>query len=178
MRLRLWLDLLTLSRAAVGTALLGLAATGRRDRTGAVAWLAWTAFVLAAIPADWLDGPLARRLGASAYGEVLDLETDSWLTLGSAAAAVTWGGLPAYSALPALLRYPLLATALRRSSYHQLNTGHPGWARPVGMAQMTLFLAALAPFGAGLTREAVRLAALPIAVAQACTLVALYGRRR
>jgi phosphatidylglycerophosphate synthase len=177
MRVR-WVDLLTLSRAAAGLGLLGLAASRRRDRRGPVAWLAWTGLVLAAIPADWLDGPIARRVGASSYGEVLDLETDSWLTLCSAAAAASWGGLPAYVAAPAVARYPILFWGLRRSSYSRLNTGHPGWARPVGMAQMTLFIAALAPFGAGLTRTAVRVAAPLVTVAQLGTLAFLYGRRR
>ncbi len=170
-------DLLTLSRAATGLGLLGLAVAGRRDRHGSGAWLAWTGLVLAAIPADWLDGPLARRLGPSSYGEVLDLEADSWLTLCSAVAAITWGGLPAYSAAPALLRYPLLLAALRRAPYTRLNRDHPRWARPVGMAQMTLFIAALAPFGAGLTRTAVRLTAPLVAIAQLGTMVFLYRRR-
>jgi phosphatidylglycerophosphate synthase len=134
--------------------------------------------VFAALPADWLDGPLARRVGPSAYGEVLDLETDSWLTLCSAAAAARWGGLPAYVVAPALARYPILIWGLRRSSYSRLNTGHPGWARPVGMAQMTLFIAALAPFGASFTRTAVRVAAPVITVAQLGTLAFLYGWRR
>lgn len=172
-----WVDLLTSSRAATGVGLLGLAVAGRRDRRGAGAWLAWAGLVLAAIPADWLDGPLARRLGPSSYGEVFDLEADSWLTLCSALAATTWGGLPAYSAVPALIRYPLLLAALRRVPYARLNRDHPRWARPVGMAQMTLYIAALAPFGAKLTRTAVGLSAPAVAVAQLGTLLFLYGRR-
>ena len=175
MRARTWLDLLTLSRAAVGTTLLARSLTGRRRRS----WPAWLLFVFASIPADWLDGPLARRCGVpSAYGELLDLEADSWLTLGGAAAAATAGGLPGFAALPALLRYALLLAALRRASYRDLNTRHPGWARPLGMAQMTLFIAALAPFRGPLTRAAVGLAAPPISVAQLAVLAAVYGRRR
>ncbi len=133
--------------------------------------------MLAAIPADWLDGPLARRLGPGAHGEILDLEADSWLTLGSAIAAAAWGGLPAGAAAPAIARYPLLFLALRRRPYSELNHGHPPWARPAGMAQMALFIAALAPFGARLTRTAVRYATPPIAIAQFATLVYLYRRR-
>lgn len=42
---------------------------------------------------------------------------------------------------------------------------------------MALFIAALAPFGARLTRTAVRYATPPIAIAQFATLVYLYRRR-
>ena len=176
MRARAWLNLLTLSRAAVGTGLVLGAASGRRRSRS---WAAWLALVFAAIPADWLDGPLARRFGGpSSYGEVLDLETDSCLTLGAAAAAAASGGLPAYAVVPAIVRYPVLLAALRRASYHDLNTDHPRWARPVGMAQMTLFIAALAPFGGPLTRTAARRAALPICLAQLATLLAVYGKPR
>lgn len=171
-----WVDVLTLSRAAVGVGLLAVAATGRRHRRGAGAWVAWLALVAAAIPADWLDGPLARRLGPSSYGQVLDLEADSWLTLCTAVAATTWGGLPGIVALPPLVRYPLILRAMRGRSYSELNHDHPSWARPIGMAQMTIFMAALAPFGANLTRRTVQFAAPFVTVAQLATMLFLYGR--
>lgn len=173
-----WVDVLTVSRGATGAGLLAAAVRGRTTRQGRGGWLAWCALVLAAIPADWLDGPLARRAGPSWYGEVLDLESDSLLSLGSAAAAARWGGLPAYAVVPAVTRYPLLATALRGSTYSGVNRDHPTWARPVGMAQMTLFIAALAPFGGSLTRAVVTVAAPIVGIAQQCVLLAVYGRRR
>lgn len=172
------MDLLTLARGATGAGLLAAAVRGRTTRQGVGGWLAWSVLVLAAIPADWLDGPLARRAGPSWYGEILDLESDSLLSLGSAAAAAGWGGLPAFVVVPAIARYPLLAAALRGSTYSKVNRDHPAWARPVGMAQMAVFIAALAPFGGRLTRAAVMLAAPLVGVAQQCTLVAVYGRRR
>ena len=176
-RLRL-VDLLTLSRAAAGVLLVTRAAVPHRSRQGVGAWVAWAALVFAAIPADWLDGPIARRLGSTAYGEVLDLEADSWLTLCSAIAGVRWGRLPSYTILPPLARYPLLLLAARRSSYSLANRDHPSWARPVGMSQMTLFIAALAPFGADMTHALVRVCAPVVAVAQLATLVFVYGRQK
>jgi phosphatidylglycerophosphate synthase len=173
-----WVDALTVSRAVAGVGLLWVAVSGRRNRQGVAAWIAWLALVAAAIPADWLDGPLARRLGPSSYGEVLDLEADSWLTLCTAVAATTWGGLPGFVALPAILRYPLVWWAMRRRPYSELNRGHPSWARPIGMAQMAIFIAALAPFGGYLTRRAARLAAPVVAAAQLATMWVLYGKRR
>src|SRR5205807_2607680 len=89
-------DLLTLSRGLAAALLAGLVASGVRRRTGYAAWMGWTALAAGSILCDWLDGPIARRLGSSAAGAVFDLETDSWLTLTAALAGVAWGGLPAF----------------------------------------------------------------------------------
>ncbi|HET8629709.1 MAG TPA: CDP-alcohol phosphatidyltransferase family protein [Thermomicrobiales bacterium] len=136
-------DLLTLGRAGCAAVLAGLVAAGVRDRAGPAGRLGWLAAVAGATVTDWLDGPLARRAGATPLGAVLDIEADSWLTLWCAVAAARWGDLPGWGALPPLLRYgrALLDLAAGRPPAR----GRPGWNRATGVAQMALFLAALAP---------------------------------
>jgi CDP-diacylglycerol--glycerol-3-phosphate 3-phosphatidyltransferase len=126
---------------------------------------------------DWLDGPIARRLGAtSELGALLDLESDSWLTLTAAFSAATWGGLPDYCMAAPLARYALMVAALRRIPYAKIYAEEPPWARPFGVAQMALFTAAMAPFGAAGTRLAVRLAAPFVAPLQLVGMLLLYRR--
>ena len=121
-------NLLTLGRAgaaamACGTAFSGL---GRRGTLAAL--------LVGCTVCDWLDGPLARRLGPTLLGAVLDLEADSWLTLWGAAAAVRLGGLPGLALLAPALRYPLAvgATPAQRA-----------WQRAAGVAQMAVVAWAL-----------------------------------
>ena len=126
---------------------------------------------------DWLDGPIARRVGAtSELGAVLDLESDSWLTLAAASSAATWGGLPGYCVAAPLARYALMVAALRRIPYARIYADEPPWARPFGIAQMALFTAATAPFGAAATRLAVRLAAPLVAPLQLVGMLLLHRR--
>src|SRR5437588_12900107 len=99
----------------------GTAFSGRGRRTTLLALL------LGCTVCDWLDGPLARRLGPTPLGAALDLEADSWLTLWGAAAAYRLGGVPGPSLLPPALRYPLAA-----GSGVRLGT----WERAAGVAQM------------------------------------------
>jgi phosphatidylglycerophosphate synthase len=147
-------DLMTLSRGAAAALLLGIHASGVRCRTGFAGWLGWASLVYGSVVCDWLDGPLARRLGeTSPLGALLDLEGDSWLTLVTASSAVTWGGLPGYCAV-----------------------APPAWARPLGIAQMSLFTAALAPFGAAGTRLVVRLATPIVAAFQLLGTALMYRR--
>jgi phosphatidylglycerophosphate synthase len=169
-------DVLTLSRGLAAALLAGVAAARVDDRRGSTGWISWLALVYGAILCDWLDGPIARRVGTSEAGTVLDLESDSWLTLWSAIAAVTWGGLPSYVVVPTIARYGFLLAALSRLSYAEAND-HPPLERQIGIAQMTLFLAALAPFGGRLTRPVLRPAAALIAPLRLVTMAALYGRR-
>jgi hypothetical protein len=56
-----------------------------------------------------------------------------------------------------LLRYVLMFSALRNTRYADLHQDEPGWVRVVGIAQMLLFIAALAPFGGRVTWKVVRL---------------------
>src|SRR5438309_1624759 len=169
-------DLMTLSRALAAAVLLGLLASGARDRAGLAGWTGWLALFGGSVVCDWLDGPIARRVGTSSAGVVFDLEADSWLTLSTAAAATRWGGLPAYCLAAPVVRYPLLARALRWLPYQRVFEAEPRWARWSGIAQMLLFTAALAPFGGPLTRAAVRLAAPVVAVVQLAVMLELHRR--
>ena len=169
-------DLMTLTRGLTAAVLLGLLASGVRDRGGLAGWTGWLSLCGGSIACDWLDGPIARRLGTTPAGAVFDLEADSWLTLASAAAASAWGGLPLYCLAAPLLRYPLLARALRELPYRRVFESEPRWARWSGIMQMLLFTAALAPFGGPLTRAAVRLAAPVLASTQLGVMLALHHR--
>jgi phosphatidylglycerophosphate synthase len=170
-------DFMTLSRGGGAAILVGLLASGVRDRRGRAGWIGWSALIYGAILCDWLDGPIARRMGTSEAGAVFDFEADSWLTLCSAAAAVAWGQLPMYVAVAPLLRYPLLFLALRRMPYPQIISGDPLWVRHIGMAQMMLFMGALAPYGGRITALTVRLAAPVIAPVALGSLLWVYKRK-
>jgi phosphatidylglycerophosphate synthase len=170
-------DVITLSRGVTGALMTGLVASGVRHRRGLAGWLAWTALVYGAIVSDWLDGPIARRLGTSEVGAMLDIEADSWLTLCSGAAAVTWGGLPAYVVAPPIVRYLRLAVLRPFVPYRQLVSGDPLWTRHIGMAQMTLFIAALAPFGGRATRRLVRIGTPPVVMSQLASLAFVSWRK-
>jgi len=170
-------DVFTLSRSTAAALMVGLLAGGITDRRGRAGWLGWIALLYGAIVSDWLDGPIARRLGTSEVGAMLDIEADSWLTLSSSAVAVTVGGLPPYVVAPPILRYLRLAALGRLVSYRQLVSGDPLWTRHVGMAQMMLFIAALAPFGGRLTRSLVKIATPPVVVGQLATLAVVSWRK-
>ncbi len=170
-------DAMTLSRGVASAVLVGLLVSGVRRRNGVAGWLGWGSLVYGSIVCDWLDGPIARRLGAtSELGALLDLESDSWLTLTAAFSAATWGGLPGYCMAAPLARYALMVAALRRIPYARIYADEPPWARPFGIAQMALFTAAMAPFGAAGTRLAVRLAAPFVAPLQLVGMLLLYRR--
>ena len=170
-------DAMTLSRGFAAAVLVGLLVSGLRNRSGLAGWLGWGSVVYGSIVCDWLDGPVARRLGAtSELGAVLDLEGDSWLTLATALSAATWGGLPGYCTAAPVARYALLFAAMRRVPYERIFKDEPGWARPLGIAQMALFTAALAPFGAAGTRLALRLATPIVAPLQLLGMLLLYRR--
>jgi phosphatidylglycerophosphate synthase len=157
-------DPLSLGRFTSGNLVAGLIAGGVRDRSGPAGVLACSMALFGATALDWLDGPLARRSGATRHGAVLDIEADSWLTLWTAIAAAAWGELPCWVVLPPLVRYlnPLLdlrAGALPRG-------GRPGWGRVMGAAQMALLLGALVPVRRRPPRIAVTIAAAVISGGQ------------
>jgi phosphatidylglycerophosphate synthase len=106
----------------------GTAFSGRGRRTTLVALL------LGCTVCDWLDGPLARRLGPTPLGAALDLEADSWLTLWAAVAAFRLGGIPGIGLLAPALRYPLAAGT---------TAAHRPWQRAAGVAQMAVIAWAL-----------------------------------
>jgi len=170
-------DAMTLSRGLAAAVLAGLVVSGVRHRGGLAGWLGWISIVYGSIVCDWLDGPIARRLGmTSELGALLDLESDSWLTLASASSATTLGGLPAFCMVAPLARYAVLMAAMRKIPYDQVFADEPVWARPIGIAQMALFTAATAPFGGSGTRAAVRSAAPIVASAQLLGMFFLYRR--
>ena len=144
-------NLLTLSRAVPAAMLCGTVFSGRGRRPGL-----W-ALLLGCTVCDWLDGPLARRLGPTRLGAVLDLEADSWLTLWGAVASVRLGRLPVVCLLPPALRYP--ASAGRPSTPRW-------WERAAGIAQMVVIAAALSRW------RPHRALAAAVAVAQLAALVA------
>jgi phosphatidylglycerophosphate synthase len=171
-------DVMTLSRATTGAMLAGLVASGIRDRTGLAGTLSWSLVLLEATAIDWLDGPLARLIGPSPLGGVMDIEADSWLTLWTAISAAEWGDLPRWCLLPSIIRY--LDPILDLSRGKLPHSGGPGWSRLTGTSQMILFLAALAPLK-GQWRERmmrmVKMAALPVSLGQGAALVVLLGRK-
>ena len=170
-------DAMTLSRGLAAALLVGLVASGVRRRNGLAGWLGWVSLVYGSVVCDWLDGPIARRLGAtSELGALLDLESDSWLTLAAGLSAATWGGLPVYCLAAPMARYVLLFAALRKMPYSQIYSGEPAWARQAGIAQMALFTAALAPFAGPGTRLALRLATPIVAPLQSIVVVLLHHR--
>ncbi len=119
-------NLLTLSRAGAAAMACGTAFSGRGRR------VALAALLMGCTVCDWLDGPLARRLGPTPLGAALDLEADSWLTLWGSVAAFRLGGLPAVSLLPPALRYPQHLVA--GAGVAPLRP----WQRAAGVAQMAV----------------------------------------
>jgi phosphatidylglycerophosphate synthase len=170
-------DLMTLSRGAAAAALVGVLVSGVRDRRGPAGWIGWFALLYGAILCDWLDGPIARRMGGSSIGAAFDIEADSWLTLTSASAAAVWGGLPPAVLSAPLLRYLLAAAALRRLPFRQAASGEGRWERHTGIAQMLLFIGALAPFGGPATRWVVTRGAPLVTAVQVLSLAIQYRRK-
>jgi CDP-diacylglycerol--glycerol-3-phosphate 3-phosphatidyltransferase len=173
-------NLVTRSRAAAGSVLAGLVAVGVRARPsltgGPAGWLAWSLAVWGATLGDWLDGPLARRMGGpTRFGAVLDIEADSWVTLWGAAGAVAWGGLPRWCLVPPIVRYALPALDVLGGGLPQ--GGGPWWSRGTGVAQMALILAALAPVRPPWGTRALVHAAGPVSAAQLLTLLVLLAQR-
>jgi phosphatidylglycerophosphate synthase len=170
---------MTLSRGFAAGLLAGLLASGVRHRNGLAGWMGWCSIVYGSIVCDWLDGPIARRMRATSdLGALLDLESDSWLTLAAGASAAAWGGLPAYCLAAPLARYIFLFAALRKLPYSEIYIGEPPWARQTGIAQGALFTAALAPFGGRATRSVLRVATPIVAPLQLMVMLLLHRRLR
>ena len=119
------------------------------------------AVVLTGVVSDWLDGPLARRSGPSPYGAAFDLEADSLLTLGAAAAGLRRGA-PAIALLAPVARY-----AIRPAR----GPDEVRWDRFTGVAQMVLF-------GAAIARVPFAFAVLPLTAARCAALLASVDRSR
>jgi phosphatidylglycerophosphate synthase len=166
-------DVLSLSRAGIGAVLAGLVTSGIRDRKGSAGWIGWLILLLGVT--DWLDGSLARWMGPTRLGGMLDIEADSWFTLWSAAGAVAWGKLPAYCLLPPIIRYLDPLISLRNG--HLPQGGGPWWSRLAGASQAGLFFVALAPFGGRWRNQLLASAALPVSTGQCIALLVLLARK-
>ncbi|HEX9068625.1 MAG TPA: CDP-alcohol phosphatidyltransferase family protein, partial [Ktedonobacterales bacterium] len=138
------------------------------------ALLGGTACALAVVSAtvtDWLDGPLAQRLGPTCIGGALDIEGDSLLTLAVALAAVSWGGLPWWVLIAPLLHY---VRSWRRWRLGWLPKGHdPWWAIGTGALQMGLLLGALLPIAGDVRDALLSWASIPIGAAQSLSMLVL-----
>src|SRR4029077_18464052 len=130
-------NLITWSRAAVATWLFVRATSAQ---PGPLSNGTWLSLLWSATAGDWLDGPLARRTGATRFGAVLDLEADSWLTLSAAMTAWRSGGLPAWGLVPPVLRY-----AVRWRLGLALPMANAGWQKAAGATQMAVLIGAVAP---------------------------------
>jgi phosphatidylglycerophosphate synthase len=168
-------DYLTLARAAIGATLAALVVAGFSQRMSLTGVLAWVSALVGVTALDWLDGPLARRLGPTRLGAVLDIEADSWLTLWCAVGAVAWGDLPWWVVAPPLIRYVHPALALVRGGLPA--GGGPWWSRVTGVAQMALLLVALAPISFPGRALALTITAIPVSAAQLATMLALLLAR-
>lgn len=90
-------------RAAVGIVALVVVALGAGPKALVVA-VTYGLLVLGEI-SDFTDGYLARRLGPTAFGARLDMETDALFMLVLSIAAVAWYGLPRWIIVSGLLRF-------------------------------------------------------------------------
>jgi len=166
-------DGLTLCRAATGAVLAGLVTSGICDRKGIAGWTGWLMPLLGVT--DWLDGSIARHVGSTRLGGMLDIEADSWLTLWCAAGAVAWGDLPRWCLLSPIIHYldPLLA--LLQGKLPQ--GGGPWWSRIVGASQMGLLIVALAPIDWRQRKQMLTAASLPVISGQCAAIVVLLVRK-
>ena len=167
-------DGLSALRFMAGTCLAALAVSGAGTRSGVLGWLGLGIAIAGATICDWLDGPLARRLGPTRLGRSFDIEADSWLTLWSAVAAVTWAGMGWWVVVAPLLHYlhPLLAW---RAGQLPVGGG-PWWGRITGSTQMGLIFLALWPW-VGPTRDSILFwLAWPIVAAQSLAMVLTLPR--
>ena len=124
--------------------------------------------LLVGIVTDWIDGPVARRAGATAVGARFDLEADSMLTLGASVAATRAGGSPV------LLIAPLLRYAAVGLSGRPLDPDGVRWDRVTGVAQMAVLAAAVAP----VPFRVLRILALPISAARCAAMLVHVQRSR
>src|SRR5689334_21734062 len=164
-----WATVLTLSRLVTGCALAAFVLSGAHDRMQTAAIVMWALVVLTATVSDWFDGTLGRREGITSFASTLDIESDSWLTLWSAVAAILLGGLPWICLLPPVVRYIHPILALRAGKLPV--GGGPWWSRVTGMTQMAVLIAAFAPV-AGPVRDAFfGVIIWPVSLAQLATML-------
>jgi len=171
-----WATLLTLSRLVTGCALAAFVLSGARDRMQTAAIVMWALVVLTATVSDWFDGALGRMEGITSFASTLDIESDSWLTLWSAVAAILLGGLPWICLLPPVVRYIHPILALRAGKLPV--GGGPWWSRVTGMTQMAVLMAGFAPVASPMRDAILGVIIWPVSLAQLATMLALLALRR
>jgi CDP-diacylglycerol--glycerol-3-phosphate 3-phosphatidyltransferase len=154
---------LSVVRGLLVIPVIGLIATG----DPAVALLVF----LGAAATDALDGPIARRRGATAFGAALDPLADKILVVGALAALALRGLAPAWAAVLIFAR-ELIAIEVRARAPHAVGATADGKAKTVlQVAAIALLLAAATWPSAGLAAAANAL------LVAATTLTVLSGVR-
>ena len=125
-------DIVSILRGLAVAPVVWLVATGQREA-------AFLVFVISAL-SDAADGAIARRVGPSRHGTLLDPLADKVLVVGVAAALFATGAIPA--ALLALLAVRELAVALVRVTDHRAGVRRPADAS--GKAKTAAEMGALA----------------------------------
>ena len=137
---------LSAARALLVVPVVGFIATGD-------VWLALLVF-LGAAATDAIDGAVARRCGATAFGAALDPLADKVLVIGTLAALAIRGIAPAWAVLLIMAR-ELVAIELRATSAHAVAASPDGKAKTVlQIAAVALLLAVAAWPAAGLAAAA------------------------
>jgi len=154
---------LSAARAVLVIPVIGLIATGDAS-------LALLVF-LGAAATDALDGPLARRHGATAFGAALDPFADKILVVGTLAALAIRGIAPAW-AIVLILARELVAIEVRARAPQAIGAGADGKAKTVlQVTAIAMLLATAAWPAAGLATAAKAL------LVAATTLTLLSGVR-
>ena len=154
---------LSAARAVLVIPVIGLIATGDAS-------LALLVF-LGAAATDALDGPLARRRGATAFGAALDPFADKILVVGTLAALAIRGIAPAW-AIVLILARELVAIEVRARAPQAIGAGADGKAKTVlQVTAIAMLLATAAWPAAGLATSANAL------LVAATTLTVLSGVR-
>jgi len=154
---------LSAARAVLVIPVIGLIATGDAS-------LALLVF-LGAAATDALDGPLARRRGATAFGAALDPFADKILVVGTLAALAIRGIAPAW-AIVLILARELVAIEVRARAPQAIGAGADGKAKTVlQVTAIAMLLATAAWPAAGLATAANAL------LVAATTLTVLSGVR-
>lgn len=137
---------LSAARGLLVIPVIGLIATGDAS-------LALVVF-LGAAATDALDGPLARRRGATAFGAALDPLADKVLVVGTLAALTIRGIAPAWAVVLIFAR-ELIAVEVRARAPHAVGASMDGKAKTVlQVTAIALLLAATAWPAAGIATAA------------------------
>ena len=128
---------------------------------------------LGAAATDALDGPIARRRGATAFGAALDPFADKILVVGTLAALVVRGIAPAW-AVALIFARELIAIEVRARAPHAVGASVDGKAKTilqVGAIALLLTAAAWPAAGLGAAANALLVAATALTVLSGVRLV-------